>query len=199
MKMNVDQFFSEIVFGWMYADIQREIDLAKHGKKTGNVLCAIALMAYTEAMGHHLPKSRRPGSGAKNMFNAFFREMGKNYVDLLDVSKINVYDTFRCGLLHEYVVKDMCTIAMLNTPGEILHVAGAIDDSHESPHKELTIDIKKPVTCAIGKAINGSYYFVVEKYLEDFKSACQKLQHELNVSQENNGVVINRQITSESN
>lgn len=58
----------------------------------------------------------------------------------------NVYNIFRCGLAHEYYVKRSCTIAMLNS-------------------KSIR-----------GISLEGSkYYFVVEKYFEDFKTAFDAL------------------------
>lgn len=58
-----------------------------------------------------------------------------------------VYNIFRCGLAHEYYVKGNCTIGMLKDKS----ICG--------------ISLKK-----------DKYYFVVEKYFEDFKVAFDALE-----------------------
>ena len=168
--MDTKEFFKTYIFDWMCADIEREISWAKSGGRAGNALTALGLLAYTEFMGSQLPLSRRPSDGARARFNAFFRELGPNYAFLLDKRKINVYDIFRCGLAHEYCVKETCKIAMLNsTPGE-LEIKGPLGKP---------VSITKPVDCGIGVAANGGYWFVVEKYYEDFRKACDSLLNEL--------------------
>lgn len=143
-KQDVKVFFVKYVFGWMFADIQREIDLARSGKVAGNFLCALGLLCYTEFMGGILLGSLtiRP---IKRRFNAFFDFMGSGYQNFNQ--NVNVYDVFRCGLAHEYFVKENCTIAML----------------------------KNDETLGIGKLPTEAYYFVVERYFEDFSAACRKL------------------------
>ena len=59
-----------------------------------------------------------------------------------------VYDNFRCGLAHEYYVKQACTIYM-----------------EDSTNK----------SCGIG-IDNGRLYFVVEKYYIDMRAAVEKLE-----------------------
>ncbi len=177
--MDTKEFFITYVFGWICADIEREIQWAQKGNPSGNALCALGLLAYTEFMATQLPPTRRPTRGSKQNFNAFFREMGPKYADLLDVRGIDVYKIFRCGLAHEYFVKGTCTIAMLNyTPGKI-EVKGSIDKSKIPYLTDPSAFIPKPVDCGIGLAPNGCYYFVVEKYYEDFRKACENLLAEL--------------------
>ena len=177
--MDPKYFFDTYVFGWMCRDIEREIDWAKTGKDAGNALCALGLLAYTEFMATQLPAPRRPLGGARQHFDAFFRELGQPYADLLDHSRLNVYDVFRCGLAHEYFVKGTCTIAMLNsTPGQ-LEVAGAFLPGSSCPSREPSAFVPKPVTCGVGQASNGSLFFVVEQYCLDFRNACDRLLHEL--------------------
>ncbi|MBI5044287.1 MAG: hypothetical protein HZC10_10770 [Nitrospirae bacterium] len=86
---------------------------------------------------------------SKNNFNSFFKDLGKEYENFL--KKHNVYKIFRCGLAHEYFVKKSCTIAMM----------------------------KNGESVGIGQNKSGQYYFVVEKYFEDFKKACNKLQTQI--------------------
>lgn len=160
--MNLDEI-SNYIFNWMLKDIKREIDIAKSGKDAGNVLCALGLMIYTEFMGSLMPSMKNVKYTSK-IFNGFFRFMGKEYSNLLDIKKINVYDHFRCGLAHEYFIKKTCTIAMLNSTEGKLKIDG-------NPINE----IEKPVNCGIVVLSNGNYLMVVEKYYEDLFLACTRL------------------------
>lgn len=147
-RQEVDKFFNEYVFGFIYPDIQREIELARSSTPGGNLLAALGLLCYTEFMGGISRGSFTAGSPRKR-FNKFFREMGQPYADAL--GRIDVYEIFRCGLVHEYLVKGRCQIAML----------------------------KGLEPCGLGKLPNGQYYFVVETYFEDFKTACQAVYNRL--------------------
>jgi len=163
----------------MCTDIEREIEWARQRKPAGNALCALGLLSYTEAMGYVLPSSRRPHGGSRLHFDAFFRELGPGYVKLLDDKAINVYEVFRCGLSHEYFVKQTCTIAMLNnSPGE-LEVRGPRVNEGPTVQRAPSHILQKPIECGLGLLPNGSYYFIVEKYYEDFRAACEQLHQEL--------------------
>ena len=73
----IDVFFREIVFGFMYNDIDHAIKDAK-----ANFLVALGLSVYTEVMGGlvtgHLKDSRWP---SKN-YRAFLPYLGSPYEDL---------------------------------------------------------------------------------------------------------------------
>lgn len=139
----VKRYFNEYVFGLIRKDIQREIDLARAGKGGGNFLSALGLLCYTEFMGTMLLKGKGTG---RERFDAFFREMGEAYRQLIDKRNLNVYHKFRGGMAHVYFVTN-CDIAMLNNN----YPAGIII---------------KP---------DGKYLFIVEKYFEDFMDACKRL------------------------
>jgi hypothetical protein len=177
--MDISEFFKTYVIGWICEDIDREIRWAKAGNPAGNALYAMGLLAYTEFMAKLLPAQRRPSDGARLHFEAFFRELGSCYADLLDNQGMNVYDIFRCGLVHEYFVKGTCTVAMLNSSPGNLEVYGAYENSQSPPVRLGSSFIPKPLKCGLGIATNGSYYFIVEKYYEDFRSACEALLVEL--------------------
>ncbi len=107
----IRSFFDSYVFGFMCADIEREIAIARSGQLAGNFLCALGLLVYTEFMGGLL--LRKLGSKeTSKLFNAFFDYMGPSYKNFRN--NHNVYKVFRCGLAHEYFVKHKCTIFMLN-------------------------------------------------------------------------------------
>jgi len=171
--MNIDKL-SDYIFNWMLRDIEREIDLSKNNKDAGNVLCALGLMAYTEFMGSLMP-SMKNEKNSRKIFNEFFRNIGPNYENLIDVKNINIYKIFRCGLAHEYFVKETCTIAMLNSTKGELEVKGELIDTGTSVYNKPSTKINKPVDCGIVLADNGSFLMVIEKYYEDFKLACEKL------------------------
>src|SRR5437867_4462941 len=50
-KIDVTDFFREYVYGFMRSDIQKQLDLAQSGKGGANVLAALGLIVYTEALG----------------------------------------------------------------------------------------------------------------------------------------------------
>ena len=143
---------------FIYSDIQREINLAyateEHHKKQllkdlightggGNFLAALGLLAYTEFAGKlkYDCRNDRDKSAASQNFNRFFDDLGEEYRKFRESH--DVYGIFRCGLAHEYFVKESCIIAI----------------------------IKGPESRGVGQGKNGQYYFVVERYFEDFKRA----------------------------
>ena len=142
-KQDVEHFFNEYIFGFIFVDIQREIDLARSGENAGNFLSALGLLCYTEFMGGIAVQSFK--GRARSRFNRFLYLMGSGYQDF--DNQVNVYSVFRCGMAHEYFIKENCKICMLNN-GE---------------------------TLGIGIQRNGQYYFVVERYFTDFASACKTL------------------------
>lgn len=148
---------------FIYSDIQREISLveatAKDEEKLrelkiipggGNFLAALGLLCYTEFVGklkynHLIKRGKRKGESiASANFNSFFDDLGDDYKKYrLSFTNPNyVYDRFRCGLAHEYFVKEFCQIAMFgNAP------------------------------TGLGSLKDGSLYFVVKKYFDDFIKA----------------------------
>jgi hypothetical protein len=146
-KHNVDRFFEKYVFGFVFGDIQREIDLARAGTGGGNLLAALGLLCYTEFMGGIATGKVGCGQSKRN-FDAFFARLGPEYLALQ--KQVNVYDVFRCGMAHEYLVKRNCEVSMLKTTE----------------------------ACGIMEG-RGRYYFNVERYFEDFAAACRRLHGEL--------------------
>jgi len=159
-----EEIMSEILIqarNFIYVDIQREINLAyasesKYKKPLikhlightggGNFLAALGLLAYTEFAGK-LKYNCKKENG-----ESWASENFNRFFDELGIEYNNfrnthdVYNIFRCGLAHEYYVKKSCTIFM----------------------------IKGEEKCGIGR-LDGRYYFVVERYFEDFKCAFDRL------------------------
>jgi hypothetical protein len=148
-KADVDNFFREYVTGFMFSDVQREIDSARGGQAAGNFLCALALLCYTEVLGGIQRNTLAPGNGRQN-FECFFRELGPGYEQLLD-DGFDVYELFRCGMAHEYLIKGRATVSML----------------------------KGVEPCGIAVTPKGHYYFTVERYFEDFRAAALQLRADL--------------------
>lgn len=116
--------------GFIKADMERELQLAelsmdndycetvkpfKQQLGAGNFLCAISLFSYIEFLGKiKYAKTRKQGERLVDLasanFNCQFDDLG-NYYKTFRISH-NVYDLFRCGLVHEYYVKGNCCIYM---------------------------------------------------------------------------------------
>ena len=140
------------------SDIQREITLAKLSEEQlpnelrrvpggGNLLAALGLLCYTEFAGG-LKRGNCSQRQNRANFTAFFDELGPKYKELNE--KRNVYTDLRCGLVHEYYVKERCEIAMLSKGEDV------------------------------GVWWNGDkYFFVVERYFEDFRRAFLELERRL--------------------
>ncbi len=198
-REEVKRFFEEIIFGYMCKDIEEQIERAKllkqHRQREapgdqsrnggGNYLCALGLLSYTEFMGAIHCNSFQDRS--KTLFNDFLYLMGEEYKvfdEKLDNKmsyrrsdrQLSVYEVFRCGLAHEYYLKGNSVIYMLS--GTILvDGSGSIVDGRPGPSL-LTIPYSFP-PCGIGVLDDGRYFFVVEKYYEDFKLACSTVYEEI--------------------
>lgn len=160
--MNNSEFAEAKKF--IIADISREIKLAhvtktEDGKKSltkhniplggGNFLAALGLLSYTEFGGKLKYNKLKPNgyNWASENFNLFFDDLGSGYQAFRNTG-VNVYDIFRCGLVHEYFTKQNCTIYMSSN--------------------------NRPI--GIGTESNGKYFFEVETYFEDLKKALDDLE-----------------------
>ncbi|MGC4089442.1 MAG: hypothetical protein QM756_16445 [Polyangiaceae bacterium] len=146
----------------LFVDIERELQLARVPEEQhaalralgvehvggGNLLAALGLLCYTEFAGKlmfgHVRKDGRDKASAN--FNSFFDELGAEYAALR--AKHDIYDLFRCGLAHEYYIKETCTVFMFA--------------------KEQGIGIRERP--------DGTFAFVVEDYCRDLKAAFPKVE-----------------------
>ena len=117
-----DHIFSEYVFEFMDADIRREIQMAEVSEGHtwlglgeppwptggGNLLAALGQLCYTEFLGSFI--SGKTKRHARRNFESFFARLGPCYEELAKAH--DVYEIFRCGMVHEYAVKRDCTIYM---------------------------------------------------------------------------------------
>lgn len=150
---------------FIYADMEREIALARIVKNKAkrlllriagippggaNFMAALALLSYTEFAGKLKYNAKRKDGKdfSSQNFNLFFDDLGAGYKQFR-TSFPNVYDVYRCGMVHEYYTKASCKIYMIKKPD-------------------------KPL--GIGIEADGRLYIVVETYYEDLKRALDHLE-----------------------
>ncbi len=143
----------------MFADIGREIALADSTERVlGRVGLRLAkipkgggnFMAALALLSYteyagRLKNNDFSDGNSRKNFDSFFSDLGAGYRQLL--AQLNVYRIFRCGLAHEFYVKKDCIIAMRSN--SVLN-AGLGHDGQR-------------------------YFFVVEKYQQDFTIAFRSL------------------------
>ena len=141
-------FFDQYVHTFMCRDVSREIAAAERdpAEGGGNFVAALALLTYTEVLGEHVPDVKR---GSRNRFEAFFRRLGPTYEAFVESD--DPYENLRNGMVHGYLPKEACVIAMLdrgNAPSGVFR-----DGDH--------------------------LVFVVQRYFRDFVVAASRLHTEL--------------------
>jgi hypothetical protein len=141
-------FFDSYVHNFMLRDVSREIAAAQRGEDAANFLCALGLLCYTEVMGRWVPGASR---GSRNAFEAFFKRLGPSYEQFI-CSGEDPYDFYRNGMVHTYLAKGRCEVAMLDNPAS-------------------------PVPTGVVVS-GGQYAFVVERYFRDFVVASARLYKE---------------------
>lgn len=112
---DVDLFFTKYV-AWMQRDIGREIEWERQNKDAGNLLCALGLLVYTEALG----RVRRWNEEQASFYLDGHEQPELNFIaafDRLDGGKYGVwrrqwedrhyretsiYEVVRSGMVHEY-------------------------------------------------------------------------------------------------
>jgi hypothetical protein len=152
--MDDAEFLKAVAF--IQTDVERELQLARlneHGQLGaalntggGNLLAALGLLSYTEFGGKVLfnHKKRNGDDHSRRNFDDFFRLLGPDYEAFL--AGRNVYNIFRCGLVHEYSVKRPCGIYMFG------------NQSH-----------------GIGIDSSGVYFIVIENYLRALLKALRSV------------------------
>jgi 3-isopropylmalate/(R)-2-methylmalate dehydratase small subunit len=150
-------FYKEIVEGFIFHDIQAAID----GK--ANYLAALGLVCYTEFLGG-LARGTFSLRDNRCNFECFFDRLGQGYKafrqnhDAEAPERGKVYHIYRCGLVHEYLIKI------------------------KSPHQSATVfmsDTSSKLPIGVGLKQDGGYYLVVETYFRDFKKAAEQLLEEV--------------------
>ena len=88
---------------FMFADIEKAMDLVYAKKGAPNFLIALGLCCYTEYWGK-LVKGIAAGH-SEECFNEFFDRLGKCYNDLRQRKNVDIYHNIRCGLAHTYLIE----------------------------------------------------------------------------------------------
>lgn len=183
----VNDFFKTYVYGFILADIEREIAFAKSGLEIqgdnrfysggGNFLCALGLLCYTEFMGAiYLGTFNKP---SRTLFDAFFHLMGPGYKafdERLSEKGLSVYKVFRCGMVHEYFIKESGVISIVS--GNVHHHL-TIEGDEFTLEPGATSSYMGPAQQGIGILRDGRYFFVVEQYYKDFAETCRKVHNEI--------------------
>ena len=119
IQKEVEDFFQKYLLGWMCTDIEKCITA------TANLGVAALLMTYTENIGSiiagHLGLSGHSRADFNNFLEYFeFNGDPKYYKDFRikyretkssSTRETDIYEAFRCGLVHEYAPKFLCSVA----------------------------------------------------------------------------------------
>lgn len=135
--------FDEYVFGFMRADIDAAI------RGNANYLAALGLAGYTEVLGGLWTGELGIRNRSAANFKAFIPYLGKDYEDLQNRG-IDIYDTVRCGLVHNYFIKGDSTIWMSAT-----------------------------APCGIIASPGGPTYFIVNVYRDHFFAGATRFRDEI--------------------
>lgn len=150
LNSKINQFFKEVVEGFLYHDIQSAID----GK--ANYLAALGLVVYTEFMGGLVNGTLGKTGKSKTRFYAFWNRMGPEYESVATKrALVKIYSNVRSGLVHSYFISQDSMVNMTIGDGEGNHCG---------------IEVREP---------GGKVLFIVEKYFQDFKVACDTYRKEL--------------------
>jgi hypothetical protein len=164
--MTREEYKQALIF--IYADVAREIALANAAENLiksiflrmagvtpggANFMAALALLSYTEFGGKLKYNAKRTNGKdfSSDNFNRFFDDLGDGY-KRFRASFPDVYDIYRCGMVHEYYTKSDCNIYMLKKPDK---------------------------TIGIGADVDGKLYIVVETYFKDLRRALDQLETQL--------------------
>src|SRR5260370_5656455 len=157
-KDQIDDIFNNYVFGFIQTDIERETWLATQagadehaGRKYPGAGNVLAALGLTCYSEFLGSFITGKKYAPKDNWEAFVSKMDDCYKNLITSEGGHLWNAFRNGLAHEYTVKKDCKIVML----------------------------KGVESCGIGIDKQGNYFFVVERYYDDFIKAARTLHKEL--------------------
>lgn len=144
---------------FIFADIEREIALADVSQRLakrallrvagvppgGGNFVAALALLSYTEYGGRLKNTDFSDGNSRKNFDDFFADLGSAYKQFL--VQHNAYKIFRCGLAHEYYVKKDCVIAIRS---------------------------RTQLSAGIGHD-SARYFFIVQKYFEDFRIAFEGL------------------------
>lgn len=130
-------------------------DLEKAVEGEANYLAALGLAVYTEFLGG-LYRCTHDYGNAKSNYNEGLGKLGNEYEELYNSQGDAMYYRVRCGLVHEYLIKDTAKVSM----------------SERSPNN-----------CGMVIENNNTICFYVIPYLEDFKQAMEEYINEMRTNE----------------
>lgn len=144
---------------FIFADIEREIALADVSQRLakrvllrvagvppgGGNFVAALALLSYTEYGGRLKNNDFSDGNSRKNFDDFLADLGPAYKQFL--VQHNAYKIFRCGLAHEYYVKKDCVIAVRS---------------------------RTQLSAGIGHD-GARYFFIVQKYFEDFRIAFEGL------------------------
>ncbi len=169
-KLNLIEGFFDTFYGFISKDINNGI---KSGSK---YLVALGLATYTEVFGGLIRGKLGIKSESRRNFNAMFNRLSTNKETYQKKSnliikdefgkerKIEPYEYFRCGLVHEYFIKGAATI--FNDPKDYANERKLHPDSYQVPGIRYD-QFKKKV------------YIFTNTYWRDLKKSINEYKNEL--------------------
>lgn len=169
----IEEFFSTF-YGFISNDINNGISSGS------NYLVALGLATYTEIFGGLIRGKLGVRGESRRNFNAMFNRMSSNGEGYREKSrailndefgkekKIEPYDYFRCGLVHEYFIKGAGTI--FNDPKDYANKRKLSPDSYQI--KGVRYDSQKK-----------KIYIFTNTYWRDLKKSINNYKDELLVKQ----------------
>ena len=101
MSKQVDRFFSEYIYRWMFEDVEKMIKIGC------NYPAALCISVYCEVLGKLFQQDFSIGNN-RTKFQAFLPFLGKKYIDVdneMKKAEDSLYSRLRCGLVHDYLLK----------------------------------------------------------------------------------------------
>ena len=93
---------------FMFADLDKTIELVHSNKGAPNFMLALVLCSYTEFWG----KLMLPSKSCKDCFDSFFCRLGRKYEEVINRQDTNIYGRIRSGLVHEYLIRGSAKIVI---------------------------------------------------------------------------------------
>lgn len=101
---DIDDYFKTYIFGFMLNDIEKAINSGL------NYIAALGLAVHSEVIGGLMTGKLRDKRASRKNFEKFLEHLGTiiPYYNQDNIKKV-FYDNIRCGLVHEYFVKEITT------------------------------------------------------------------------------------------
>jgi hypothetical protein len=167
--MQTEEAF-EYVFGRIIPEVEIVLDVARKARDSGgNSIRLGSLHPWPSrshrVMGHLVPREQRIGDGDEGYFNSFFKCLGPGCAHLLE-DGYDVYGKLRSGMVHHYFPKVSVKMVLFSDTDTAFDVFG----------EEVQ---RRTLQAGVGVTSMGNYYFVIDRYLTDFKREWHDLHSKL--------------------